>query len=267
MDSIALGPLVLPLDRLVLLLTAIALLVAAQCLQRRAPEINAWVTGVFLAAVLGGRLGHVVQYPGLYAEAPWQVLYIWQDGYTLWGALLAIALLSLYFVWRRGLAVRWLMAATAPAAVVALGGLLVVHQLQSEPLRLAETETVFTPQGEATSLMAEADGRPSGVFLWATWCGVCRQMMPDVINAARQTEDSQWLLVNVGETPDQVRAYLDEHRDDWPDNVSVVLDPNQQVMRDWGAHGVPTTVIFDARGTQLDRFMGRRSVSRLLGSF
>nr|WP_301288381.1 TlpA disulfide reductase family protein [Natronospira proteinivora] len=248
-------------------MTAAALLLAAQLLQRREPGINGWVTGVLIAAVLGGRLGHVIQYPALYADAPWQALYIWQDGYTLWGAVVAMGLITAGFVLFRGLALRWLSAAVAPALVVALVGWVVVHNLQPEPLELAEAETVFTLEGEATSLQAESAGQASGVFLWASWCGVCRQMMPDLIDAAREQPESQWLLVNVGEQPEEVHAYLAEHENDWPSNVTVVLDPKQQLMRDWRAYGVPTTLLFDAEGVQVDRFMGRRSVSRLLGSF
>lgn len=43
---------------------------------------------VVLWAILGGRLFHVIDYAGFYVEVPLQVLYLWNGGLSLWGALI-----------------------------------------------------------------------------------------------------------------------------------------------------------------------------------
>ncbi len=266
MDAVSLGPLVLPLDRLLVLLIIGSLMLAARLLQGRAPLLQDWVTWSLIAAIIGGRLVHAALNATHYLDAPWEVLYLWRDGYSLFGAGLAVLAVTLWFWLRHGLVLRWLAAAATPAALLALAGLVIIQltapqgvTLEGEALQGLDSEPVWLEelQGE----------EKTGVFLWATWCGVCRQMMPDVIEAARREPDSRWLLVNVGESPDTVRDYMKKHQQQGPlpDNLALLLDPRSRLLTEWQAYGVPTTVLFDADGQQQDRFMGQRALSRLLG--
>jgi prolipoprotein diacylglyceryltransferase len=43
---------------------------------------------VVLWSLLGGRLFHVIDYAGFYADVPLQALYLWDGGLSLWGALI-----------------------------------------------------------------------------------------------------------------------------------------------------------------------------------
>ncbi|MDQ2068682.1 TlpA disulfide reductase family protein [Natronospira bacteriovora] len=265
MDAVSLGPLVLPLDRLLVLLVAGSLMLSAWLLQRRAPRLNDWVTWSLIAAIVGGRLLHVGMNAGLYLDAPWQALYLWRDGYSLWGAVLGLLAVTTWYLSRRQLALRWVAAAATPALLLAVVGVITLQmirpqgiELEGQALQRLDSEPVLL-----TELQGEAK---TGVFLWATWCGVCRQMMPDVIEAARREPDSRWLLVNLGESPRTVHDYRQQHEQHGPlpDNLEWLLDPRSRLLDDWQALGVPTTVLFDADGRQQDRFMGQRALSRLL---
>ena len=256
MDAITLGPLVMPMDRLVALL-------AAHFLRRREPLLSDWVTWSLVAAIVGARLAHVVTFPAPFLEAPWTILFIWQDGFAWWGALLGAALVSAWYLWRHGMAPRWMAATMLPGLVVGVAGVVAVLVLAPDTARL-DRVVLEDLEGSAVELAASAGEEGSGVFLWATWCGVCHRMMPDVIRAARQSEQRQWFLVSVGEDAETVTAYMDGLEQSLPDNVTVLLDGDSRLLHRWQAHGVPTTLLFDAEGRQQDRFMGQRSLSRLL---
>jgi len=263
MESLSIGPLVLPLDRLVLLLAAIALLLGAHFLEKREPRLSHWATAMLLAAIGGGRAAYVLLNPGQFLPEPWTALYFWQDGYLFSGALIGMALVFALYCYR-GMSWRWGFTALTPALVVGLTGFAITQHLKPDGRMLDQAPTVYELSGEATTLAEVAAEQETGVFLWATWCGVCRQMLPDVAEAARQSPDSRWILLNVGEQPTAVTDYIGGRDQEWPDNLEVLLDPKQEVLRSWQAHGVPTTLLFDEQGEQTDRFMGRRSLSRLL---
>ena len=108
------------------------------------PASRSAVYAVALRAVLWGMLGarlfHVVDYAGLYADAPLRALYLWSGGLSLWGGVLAAVAGGLWHARRRGIALGRFADAAAVAGLwgIALGRLgdLLVGERPAEPTTL-----------------------------------------------------------------------------------------------------------------------------------
>ena len=103
-------------------------LFAAATARRGVPirAVAAIVVAASLGGVAGARLLHIADYPTFYADAPFQALYLWNGGLSLWGAVLGGLAAGLRRAGAAGLPLRDAAdAATLPflaGAVVGWGG-------------------------------------------------------------------------------------------------------------------------------------------------
>ena len=99
-------------------------------------------------------------------------------------------------------------------------------------------------------------GRPVMLNFWASWCGPCRQEMPDI---QQVFEDGKWkeqglviLVINVGETPSTVREFIEGNGFSFP----VLLDEDNSVARAYNIRGIPATFFIDRSGIIGDMKVG-----------
>ncbi len=62
------------------------------------------VVAAALGGIAGARLLHIADYPGFYADAPFQMLYLWNGGLSLWGGVIGGLAAGL---WRARMAGLW----------------------------------------------------------------------------------------------------------------------------------------------------------------
>lgn len=81
---------------------------------------------------------------------------------------------------------------------------------------------------------------------WATWCQYCRADQPalDRVQSAYADQGLTVLAVDVGESPETVRSYLQSH----PRSSQVALDQGHSMASQFGAHGFPYYVLIDRNG-------------------
>jgi thiol-disulfide isomerase/thioredoxin len=108
-------------------------------------------------------------------------------------------------------------------------------------------------QGKTWTLAA-LRGRVVVLNFWATWCPPCRAEMPSLQQLAEIYGPGQLqvLAVNVGEGPRRIAQYLQSSGLD----LTVLLDPQSQTARAWGATALPTTYLIDAEGRPRQRVLG-----------
>ena len=89
---------------------------------------------------------------------------------------------------------------------------------------------------------------------WASWCGPCLQVMPQVDQVTREFADQgvELVAINLQETSDQVKSALERLQLD----VAVALDGNGRVAERYGATAIPQTVIIDREGKVARLFVG-----------
>ena len=108
---------------------------------------------------------------------------------------------------------------------------------------------LVTPAGAGTSLDAYR-GRVVLLNFWATWCGPCREEMPDLDRLDATLDHGQAVVVGVAANePAEVRAFLAKLKVRYP----IVVGAPDPVFA-WTAKlgnrslGLPFTVLLDSKG-------------------
>lgn len=96
-------------------------------------------------------------------------------------------------------------------------------------------------------------GRPAVVYFWATWCGVCEHVDPNVAAIAR---DHQVLTVAVNSgSSESIVAWMAARDLTMP----TISDPAGRISRSYGVGAFPTTFWLDAEGQIQHREVGYTS--------
>lgn len=247
-NIIQIGPLALALDRLVAVGLMLAFLTALDWIVRRY-RVAAWQpAGVaLLAGLVAARAGHVWQYRESYALEPVAALQAWLGGWDWRAGVAATGLVLLLTMRRRkpvlaglgvlgGLTLAWagFLAAGENKSLLRLPQALTLERVAAEPGTLPPWQ------------IGDLQGRPIVLNLWATWCPPCRREMPMLTRAAATERRAEILLVNQGETPAQITAFL---RAQGLDPAHVASDPSGLLSEMTGAGALPTTLFIASDGT------------------
>lgn len=94
--------------------------------------------------------------------------------------------------------------------------------------------------------LGELKGRVVLVNFWATWCEPCREEMPSIerLRAKLRGRPFEVITVNHGEGAEKIRDFMRKQRLSLP----VLLDPEKESARAWGAGGLPMTFLVDGEG-------------------
>ncbi|GGX57764.1 TlpA disulfide reductase family protein [Saccharospirillum salsuginis] len=260
MNAITLGPLFIPADRLIFVASIIVLFIVSYWLERRHKLLGDAGLWIALGAGFGvGRLIHVIQFWPAYESAPLEILYLWQGGFHVWTGLVAALTAGVaWSLWRKQ-PVPVVVAPVLAGVAVWWGLSFILSTAQSVPERTLPDVLVSDLNGEAFSI-AELQGQPTVINLWATWCGPCRREMPAFERAQQQWPNVRFVYANQGEDAGAVTRFLDEE-DLTLDTV--VLDRTAGLMDELESRGLPTTAFFDASGQLVTLHAGELSAGRL----
>ena len=120
----------------------------------------------------------------------------------------------------------------------------------------AAPATAFEDPDGAPATLADFRGKPVLLNLWATWCAPCVAEMPTLDRLAGR-ESGRLSVVTVSQDLDgraRVEAFFDKqgYR-----NLETWLDPRMALMTGLEADTLPTTILYDARGREVWRMVGR----------
>lgn len=106
--------------------------------------------------------------------------------------------------------------------------------------------TLTTLDGGSVSLSDYA-GRVVFLNFWATWCTPCKRELPafQEFQAQQPADGATILAVDVAETPEQVRMFLDEFS---VTGLTILLDNEMTASDSYGIFNMPTTFVIDGNG-------------------
>jgi thiol-disulfide isomerase/thioredoxin len=113
--------------------------------------------------------------------------------------------------------------------------------------------TFSSPDGEETRL---GDlGGPLLVNLWATWCAPCVKELPTLnVLAGKQAGVTKVLAISQDMGPQaSVEAFLAKLN---ADDLEAYHDPKMGLSGALGAEVLPTTILYDAQGKEVWRYVG-----------
>jgi len=89
---------------------------------------------------------------------------------------------------------------------------------------------------------------------WASWCGPCRQSVPDLKQLLKTYGSDQLELISVNEDKDENagRSFATQNQMNWEQR----FDSDGEMSQQYGVHAFPTFILTDDRGAVLQRFEG-----------
>ncbi len=111
------------------------------------------------------------------------------------------------------------------------------------------------PSLEFTSLSGEQvnlvdlKGKVILIDFWATWCGPCRRVMPDLVETYKQYHDQGFEIIGISLDKDksQLEKYMQEMGITWRQYFDGLVWNNKITGR-FGIRGIPHIVIVDKNG-------------------
>ncbi|ERE17886.1 TlpA family protein disulfide reductase [Pseudogulbenkiania ferrooxidans] len=174
----------------------------------------------------------------------------------LWGALGALAV-ALWRGWKQSALRQPLTAALLAGALVWASAEAWLARTEAPPL---SSQVLRSLSGSPMTLPALAQGHPTVVNLWASWCPPCRREMP-LLQAAQHNEpDIRFVFANQGEDAATVNQYL---QTEGLRLGHVLLDPGGALGAEYGSAALPTTLFFNAQGRLAATHLGELSAATL----
>ena len=139
--------------------------------------------------------------------------------------------------------------ATAPAPETPGKGISRAHAGSEAP------KIVFNdPDGNEATLQDFA-GKPTLVNFWASWCAPCVKELPTLDKLAQtQAGKINVVAISQDDAPHaSVEAFLKKHKIEALDSYQ---DPKMALAGALGAEVMPTSVLFDANGKEVWRYVG-----------
>jgi thiol-disulfide isomerase/thioredoxin len=93
--------------------------------------------------------------------------------------------------------------------------------------------------------LSDYRGRVVVINFWATWCRPCRQEMPALQRVARNEPDVVFLAVDLKESGDKVRSFMEQLA---LDRLEPVVDADGRTTRRYGVLSLPSTFFVDEAG-------------------
>lgn len=107
---------------------------------------------------------------------------------------------------------------------------------------------IYDSEGNPVQL-SQFYGKPIVMNFWATWCGYCKEEMPDFQEAWKEYgEEVEFLFINstdgVRETREKASSYLEEQKLEIP----AYYDEDMEAAYAYTVNSLPTTILIDKEG-------------------
>jgi thiol-disulfide isomerase/thioredoxin len=116
------------------------------------------------------------------------------------------------------------------------------------PISTGEKAPGFADSGSSIS------GKVTLLNFWATWCGPCRQALPGLQQIQSVYGSDQLEIISVSEDDNEGawHEFVAQNQMTWTQR----LDPNHQMMRQYGANALPTYVLIGKDGAVVNQYVG-----------
>lgn len=112
-----------------------------------------------------------------------------------------------------------------------------------------------TPAGDIVSL-SDFSGQPVLVFLWASWCPICKGTMPNLQTVYDEYADQGFEILAVDMAfQDTLTTAIDYFQTEGY-TYTMLIDRDGQMARDYQMHGLPTSILVGPDGVVLDVTIG-----------
>jgi thiol-disulfide isomerase/thioredoxin len=106
----------------------------------------------------------------------------------------------------------------------------------------------------SSSSSSKSDEKLVLLDFWASWCGPCRESLPDLKRFQSAFSSDQVQVVSISEDRDENtwNSFVSQNQMTWEQR----FDNNGESARRYGVQGFPTYILMDSNGTILQRYQG-----------
>jgi thiol-disulfide isomerase/thioredoxin len=121
----------------------------------------------------------------------------------------------------------------------------------------AQDWTLKSPDGDSVVFYEVSGDKPSVLIFWATWCGYCQELMPELaeFEATLPPGTANFYALNVFEDGDPV-AYFADHGYEF----ELLLEADE-IAEKYGVFGTPGLIVVDVNNTVIYARQGADSLS------
>ena len=257
-NVLQIGPIVLPTSLIFMLVAMAAATFVGKRFGRRANvDVEAILFQTLVVGVVAARLWFVLHFSEGYLASPLAILDIRDGGWRPMAGFVAAWLFALARQFNKPDLRKPLLAAVFVTTAIWGGGLFALSR--PDPEQKLPALTLSSLQGANVSL-AQFEGKPTVVNIWATWCPPCVREMPVLHDAQARNPSVNFVFINQGESADRVGGWLAAR------NLplrNVLLDSRGQALEVFNQRGLPTTLFFDAKGRLISTRTGELSAATL----
>lgn len=160
---------------------------------------------------------------------------------------------------------------TGLGSISVLGGAVATYSWRQTGERVdpVTVETLDAPGSTAGEMVVPDLGRVTFLEIFATWCSICRGMMPTIREVHEQIDgqDSDVQFLSVSNEPIGTTVERRDVADWWRENGgnwSVGIDTDLALTAELDVRTVPATFVFDKRNRLVQADTGEKSAEELI---
>ncbi|MDF1520045.1 MAG: TlpA disulfide reductase family protein [Brevefilum sp.] len=115
--------------------------------------------------------------------------------------------------------------------------------------------TLQTPEGQSISL-SDYEGQPVLVFLWASWCSICKRTMPGLQSVYEEFAPEGFEILAINTSFQDSLTNAESYFESQGYTYTMLLDQDGSLSRDYQLHAVPLSVLVGPEGEVVDVIIG-----------
>jgi len=115
--------------------------------------------------------------------------------------------------------------------------------------------TLQTPDGKTLSL-SDYEGQPVLVFLWASWCSICKRTMPGLQSVYEEFAPQGFEILAINTSFQDSLSNAVSYFESQGYTYTMLLDRDGSLSRDYQLHAVPLSVLVNPEGEVVDVIIG-----------